>query len=192
MNNEAVVALLADLGADSAFESASLVSMANANTRYLKELKLNIATVLNSPNLERKQAVLLALSVVVNEGKPVLISAFEKKAIAEGASTEEIGEIHACVSLMNVNNVFYRFRHFMHDSVYYNNTPFGLRMGLMLNPVLGKPFFELVSLVISAVNGCERCVTSHEQSVKTHNISEATIYEAIRLGAVMKGLCAIM
>ena len=93
---------------------------------------------------------------------------------------------------MNVNNVVYRFRHFMGNNEYYNNHPLGLRMGLMLNPVLGKPLFELMSLVLSAVNGCERCVTSHEQSVKTHQVTEAAIYDAIRLGGVIKGLTTVI
>jgi alkyl hydroperoxide reductase subunit D len=80
----------------------------------------------------------------------------------------------------------------MGNHEYYNNHPLGLRMGLMLNPTLGKPLFELISLVISAVNGCERCVTSHEQSVRGLDVSEAVVYDAIRLGGVIKGLCAVI
>jgi alkyl hydroperoxide reductase subunit D len=65
-------------------------------------------------------------------------------------------------------------------------------MNVMMNPVLGKEFFELMSLVISAVNGCERCVTSHENSVKQHGATEQRIYDAIRLAAVIKSLCVVM
>jgi len=64
-------------------------------------------------------------------------------------------------------------------------------MNVMMNPVLGKELFELMSLVLSAVNGCERCVKSHESSVKQHGASEPRIYDAIRLGAVIKSLCVI-
>jgi alkyl hydroperoxide reductase subunit D len=189
--NESVTNLLAELGLDASASSCSLVSLANANNRYLKELKLNLAAVLGSSNLKRKEALLLALSVAVNEKNNILIQAFENLSLKDGASIDEIGETHACVSLMNVNNVVYRFRHFMGANEYYNNHPLGLRMGLMLNPILGKALFELMSLVISAVNGCEKCVTSHEQSVKSQNVSEASIYDAIRLGAVVKGLCTV-
>ncbi|RYZ47836.1 MAG: alkylhydroperoxidase, partial [Sphingobacteriales bacterium] len=75
---------------------------------------------------------------------------------------------------------------------YYNTTPAGLRMSIMMSPVLGKEFFELVSLMVSALNGCELCVTSHEASVKQHGASEARIYDAIRLGAVMKSLIVVL
>lgn len=189
---ESVMTLLQELGIESNYMSPSLHSMGKANARYLKELKLNITASLNSTNFTRKEAFLIALSVAVNEKNNVLINAFENSAIKEGAVIDEISEIHACTSLMNVNNVFYRFRHFMHGNEYYNNQPLGLRMGIMLNPIIGKPLFELISLVISAVNGCEKCVSSHENSVKTHNATEQRIFDAIRLGAVVKGLCTVI
>ena len=65
-------------------------------------------------------------------------------------------------------------------------------MSIMMNPAMGKPLFELMSLVISAVNGCERCVTSHEHSVKEQGANEPRIYDAIRLAAVIKGFCTVI
>jgi alkyl hydroperoxide reductase subunit D len=65
-------------------------------------------------------------------------------------------------------------------------------MSVMMSPVLGKELFELMSLVVSAVNGCERCVTSHEASVKQHGASEPRIYDAMRLAAVIRSLCVII
>ena len=162
------------------------------NSRYLRDLKLNVSGVLGSNNLSRKEANLLALSVAVNEKNNVLITAFEQLAEKEGATAEEIAETHACASLMSVNNIFYRFRHYIHDSEYYSRQPAGLRMSIMMNPVIGKPLFELMSLVVSAVNGCERCVLSHEHSVKEQGADEPRIYDAIRLGAVIKGLCTVI
>ncbi len=103
-----------------------------------------------------------------------------------------MAEVHACTALMNTNNIFYRFRHYLPQNQYYNNTPAGLRMSIMMNPVLGKELFELTSLVVSALNGCELCVTSHEASVKQHGATEARIYDAIRLGAVIKSLAVIL
>jgi alkyl hydroperoxide reductase subunit D len=93
---------------------------------------------------------------------------------------------------MSMNNIFYRFRHFMHDVEYYNKQPAGLRMSIMMSPVMGKNLFELMSLVLSAVNGCERCVASHEHSVKELGADEPRIYDSIRLGAAIKGLCTAL
>ena len=187
--NETVLNLLADLGIDAAHTSKSLASLAAANSRYLKDLKLNVSATLGSQNFTKKEAYLLALSVVVNEKHNTLITAFEQLAKKEGANAEEIAETYACTSLMSLNNVFYRFRHFMHNNEYYNKHPAGLRMSIMMNPVIGKGLFELMSLMLSAINGCERCVVSHEHSVKHQGASEARIYDAIRLGAVIKSLC---
>lgn len=192
INNETVISLLQDLGIGVAFNSEGLSSLAAVNSKYLRDLKLNVSAVLGSKNLTRKEACMIAKAVAVNEKHSILISAFGSLALKEGASVEELAEVHACVSIMNVNNVFYRFRHYMGGNEYYDKTPAGLRMSVMMAPVMGKGLFELISLVVSAVNGCERCVTSHEHSVKEQGADEPRIYDAIRLGAVIKGLCVTL
>lgn len=192
IQNETVQNMLNDLGIDVSISSISLEKLAAADSRFIKDLKLNVSSMLNSTNLNKKEAYLLALSVAVNEKHTVLIDAFDALARKEGATDAEIAEIHACTALMNTNNVFYRFRHYMHNVEYYNNQPAGLRMSIMMNPVLGKEFFELMSLTVSALNGCERCVTSHEASVKQHGASEQRIYDAIRLVAVIKSLSVVL
>jgi len=189
INNETVESLLQDLGLDPGHVSTSLKSLATANSRYLKDLKLNVSTTLGSKNLSKKEAYMLALSVAITQRHNELTVAFENLSKKEGATDEEIGETHACASIMGVNNIFYRFRHYMHDVEFYNKQPAGLRMSVLMNPVMGKGLFELMSLVVSAVNGCERCVVSHEASVKEHGADEPRIYDAVRLGAVIKGLC---
>ncbi len=189
INNETVTSFLQDLGVDTSFVSDGLSSLAAVNSKYLRDLKLNVSGLLAAKNLTKKEAYLIAKAVAINEKNKTLISAFGALALKEGATIEELSETHACVSIMNVNNVFYRFRHYMGGNEYYDKTPAGLRMSVMMAPTMGKGLFELISLVVSAVNGCERCVTSHEQSVKEQGASEPRIYDAIRLGAVIKGLC---
>ncbi|MBA2746631.1 MAG: hypothetical protein H0U44_10430 [Flavisolibacter sp.] len=38
-----------------------------------------------------------------------------------------------------------------------------MRMHMMVSPLPGKEFFELVSLVVIALNGCALCVIAHER-----------------------------
>ncbi len=190
--NETLQTLLHDLGIDPAYTSQALTSLAATSNRYLKDMRLNVSTTLASAHLTRKEAYLLALAVASTEKHSVLIGAFERLATREGATPDEIAETHGCASLLSLNNVFYRFRHYMHGNEYYNKQPAGLRMSLMMNPAMGKGLFELMSLVISAINGCEKCVVSHEHSVKEQGASESRIYDAIRLGAVMRGLCVAL
>jgi lipoyl-dependent peroxiredoxin subunit D len=191
-DNETIQSFLADMGIDAGYTSPSLVSLAAVNSKYLRDLKLNVAAVLGSTRMTKKEAYMLALSVAVNEKNETLIGAFERLCTREGATADEIAETHGCASIMGVNNIFYRFRHYMHDAEYYNRQPAGLRMSMMMSPVMGKPLFELMSLALSAVNGCERCVTSHEHSVKEQGADEPRIYDAIRLAAVIKGLCTVI
>jgi lipoyl-dependent peroxiredoxin subunit D len=190
--NETLQNLFLELGISADHSSRSLISLAKVNNRYIRDLKLNVSSVLGSANYSKKEAYMLALSVAVNERCDVLIDAFEKLAEGAGASADEIAETHGCASLLTLNNVFYRFRHYMHDQEFYNRQPAGLRMSLMMNPAMGKPMFELMSLVISALNGCEKCCVSHEHSVRETGADEPRIYDAIRLAAVIKGLCTVL
>ena len=193
MENEKALSLLNELQLNTSIDSISINKLAAVDSRTLSDIKLNFTSVMGSNNFtSKKESYLLALSVAINEKHTALMQAFEQAAINAGATDTEIAETHACVSVMVTNNIFYRFRHFMHGTEFYQNHPAGMRMSVMMNPVLGKEFFELMSLVLSAVNGCERCVTSHEASVKQHGASEPRIYDAIRLAAVIKSICVII
>jgi len=179
--------LLRDLRIDDAQKFTSLDAMVLGETKYLRDLRINLKNALGSENITIKEAYLIALAIAVNEKNRVLINSFTQIAMEHGANNAEIAEAHACASMLSVNNVFYRFRHFMKSET-YNNLPAGIKMNVMMNPVLGKEFFELMSLAISAVNGCEQCVVSHEASVKKAGASDQRVFDAIRLAAIVKGL----
>jgi alkyl hydroperoxide reductase subunit D len=192
IQNETFVNLLAELQIPNYTPSSNVVALINADARYIKDLKINVGNVLNNAQyLTKKEALLLALGVAINEKFDLLKEAVTNLAKENGATDAEISEVVACTSLMNTNNIFYRFRHFMKKD-FYSNQPAGIKMSIMMNPVLGKAFFELLSLVISSVNGCEMCVTSHEASVLQHGYSESKIFEAVKLGAIIKGLITVL
>jgi alkyl hydroperoxide reductase subunit D len=189
--NETLGRILDDFNLRESELSTGLELLANTDSKYLRDLRINVSNALAYPNLTKKESYLVALAVGINEKNEKLVKAFTSLAEKEGASNAEIAELHSLVSLMNINNVFYRFRHYTKKE-YYTNTPAGIKMSIMMNPLLGKEFFELVSLAISAVNGCEMCVNAHEQSVKQHGATEARIYDAIRLSAVIKGFANLV
>lgn len=184
-------ALYNDLGIDVVHMPATVRSLEQHNSRYLKDLKLNISNALQAESLVGKDAFLVAYAIAVNEKHAILSEAFATKAKAHGATDAAIAEVMACTSLMNANNVYYRFRHFMHDE-FYDMLQAGIRMSIMANPVIGKELFELVSLAVSAVNGCELCVTSHEKAVQGHGSNKQRIHDAVRLAAVVKSLTLVL
>jgi alkyl hydroperoxide reductase subunit D len=188
VQNETFNNLLNDLRIQDYTPSANMQALLNAESRFIKDLKINTSNALNNTQyISRKEALLLAVAVAVNEKSGLLQESFTSLAKETGATEAEIAEMIACTSLMDTNNVFYRFRHFMQKD-FYNNQPAGIKMSIMMNPVTGKEFFELVSLVISSINGCEMCVSSHEQSVLQHGSTESKVFEAVKTGAIIKGL----
>jgi alkyl hydroperoxide reductase subunit D len=137
--------------------------------------------------LSEKEAHLISAAIANNANNSCLEKVFSAKAEIAGATKAEIADSIACASLLTINNVMYRFRHFMGKES-YEQMRAGLRMNIMLNPVLGKEFFELVSLCVSAVNGCEQCVKSHEASLIALGTTELRIFEAIKLSSVISSL----
>ncbi len=146
IHNETFGNLLGELRIADYIPSFNAQALINAESRFIKDLKINVGNVLNNAQyLSRKEALLLALAVAVNEKSDLLKDSFTKLLLNEGANEAEIAEIIAATSLMSTNNVLYRFRHFMNKDE-YNTMPAGVKMSIMVNPVLGKEFFELLSL----------------------------------------------
>ena len=183
-STEVIHEILGSIGSDTDYRNSSLTLLEEGNSRYLRDLKLNFSSTLISEHLSPKEIALLGISVAVNEKNSVLIGYFKKLAIDNEATPEEIAEAAACASLLASNNVFYRFRHFTQKEK-YTQIPARIRMQIMMKPVTGKEFFELMSLVISAVNGCEMCVNSHEDSLIKLGTTEERIFDAVRIASII-------
>lgn len=192
IQNETAANLLNELLLGDYKPSKSLLVLIETDARYIKDLRINVSNVLmNNQHLQKKEAYLLALSVAINENFLPLQDSFTTLAKQNSATEQDIAEVVACTSLMSTNNIYYRFRHFV-DKEFYRTQPAGIKMGLMSKPVLGKELFELISLIVSSLNGCASCVATHEQSVVQHGSTEARILEAIKLAAVIKGLITVL
>ena len=165
--------------------------MIAGETKFVKDLKMNVKTALNAANLETKEALLIALSIAANNKETDLVNGFEKMAVDAGATPAEIAETYACTSLLATNNVLYRFRHFTQKEA-YQKMQAKVRMSIMMKPVLGKEFFELMSLAISSVNGCEMCVNAHEDSLIKLGTTEERVFDAIRIASVITGLGKVL
>lgn len=173
------------------YQSDALDLLENGKSRYLADLKINFKNSFESEFLNKKEIALLGVALAVNANNSLLKQFFAKNAEAEGAKAEEIAEAVGCASLLSANNVFYRFRHFVNKEK-YNEIPARIKMNIMGRPVTGKEFFELMSLAISAVNGCEMCVNAHEKSLIELGSKEERIFEAVRLSAVITSVSKVI
>ena len=80
--------MLIDLNIPGYEPSANVLALVAGESRFIKDLKINVGNVLNnSQHLNRKEAVLLALAVAVNERFPLLQESFTGMAREAGATT---------------------------------------------------------------------------------------------------------
>ncbi len=175
----------------STYRTGSLNLLEEGKSRYLADLKINFKNSFESDHLNKQEIALLGVALSVNAGNEALRQFFVQNAKEEDVIPEAIAEAAACASLLSANNVLYRFRHFLKKDK-YNQIPARIKMNIMGKPVSGKEFFELISLAISAVNGCEMCVGAHEASLIELGSKEERIFEAVRLAAIITSVSKII
>ena len=183
-STELIQEILQSVGLEASYRTESLILLEKGESRYLRDLKLNFTSTLTSEKLSTKECALLGLSTAVNNNNKPLTQYFTRYAEEQGATAAEIAEAVGCASLLASNNIFYRFRHFTQKEK-YTQIPARIRMQLMMKPVTGKEFFELMSLAISAVNGCEMCVNAHEDSLIKLGTVEERIFDAVRIASLV-------
>jgi alkyl hydroperoxide reductase subunit D len=183
-STEIINEILQSLGIDAAYRTDALTLLEKGESRYLRDLKLNLTSALTSEHLSTKECALIGLATAVNNNNALLIQFFNRYAEEQGATPADTAEAAGCASLLASNNIFYRFRHFTQKEK-YGQIPARIRMQLMMKPVTGKEFFELMSLAISAVNGCEMCVNAHEDSMIKLGTTEERIFDAVRIASLV-------
>lgn len=155
-----------------------------------RDLSLNLQSTLEQGALSPGQRWLVALSCALATRDSVLRDAV-KAGLASDPTVTNAGAIEedavAVASLMAMNNVYYRFRHMVGKQT-YSDKPARLRMTRLARPATSKADFELASLAVSAINGCEMCVRSHEAAVLHNGLSEEHVHDAVRIAATVNGV----
>ena len=103
----------------------------------------------------------------------------------------EVDGAKAAAAIMGMNNIYYRFLHLVEDGE-YQTMPARLRMNVIANHGIDKLDFELISLAVSAVNGCGLCVTSHEKKLRSHDVSREAIQSAVRIAATVHAVAVAL
>jgi len=153
---------------------------------YAKDLRLNLDSVLSesgAPGLSPKQIAIIALASAIASRHEPLTEAVAVRA-ASVLSAQELDAARAAAAIMAMNNIYYRFTHLVEERE-YETMRASLRMNVMANPGCSKIDFELASLAVSAINGCGKCVDSHEKTLKKHDVPALAIQSAARIAAVI-------
>ncbi len=148
-----------------------------------RDVKLNLEAVLQEGALTPGQRWGVAVASAATARNRSLLEAVVEAARAE-VSAAVIDDALAAAALMAMNNVYYRFRHMMGESVYAQK-PARLRMNRLAKPKTSRVDLELFSLAVSAINGCEICVRSHEKAVRETGITDDQVNDAIRIAATI-------
>ncbi len=157
---------------------------------YAKDLKLNLQSVLGETSLTPAQQWGTALACAAASRHP------ELRRVLESETRSRVGDAVvedalAAAALLGMNNVFYRFRH-MVGREDYERIPARLRMNRLVRPSTTRLDFELFSLAVSAINGCEACVKAHEKTVVEGGLTEAQVVDAIRVAATIHGVAVAL
>ncbi|NHN88166.1 carboxymuconolactone decarboxylase family protein [Acetobacter conturbans] len=156
---------------------------------YAKDLRLNLSSLASDITLNEHQiAGTFIASAVASRNEEVT------KAIIDefGAKLEPaaLNAAKAAAAIMGMNNIYYRFTHMMGGD--YTQMPAKLRMSIIARPGVEKVDFELWSLAVSAINGCEMCVQSHEHAVRENGMSSEQVQTAVRIAATVHGIAVVL
>jgi alkyl hydroperoxide reductase subunit D len=150
-----------------------------------KDVRLNLSSVLTAESsLTKEQRWGTAVASAVASRNVELARALSIDALAN-VDARVLEDARAAAALMAMNNVYYRFRHMVGKDSYATKRP-GLRMNRLAQPATNKLDFELFSLAVSAIEGCETCVQAHEKTVIAGGLSEDQVHDAVRIAAVVR------
>lgn len=157
---------------------------------YAKDIKLNLSTLANEDILNDQQKWGTFLSCALACGNETVIQAVNVEASSR-LSAEALQAAKAAAAIMAMNNVYYKFTG-MIDNGEYRAMPARLRMNVIGNPGVDKVDFELWSLAVSAVNGCQFCVNAHEPILLKGGLSKEQVQASIRIAAVVNAAAAVL
>lgn len=160
---------------------------------YAKDLRLNLDSVLGeagAPGLSQKQIAVIALASAIASRYLPLTTAIAEFS-AEHADADALQGARTAAALMGMNNVYYRFLHLVGNDEYATMRA-GLRMNAMANPGGDKVDFELLSLAVSAINGCGACLESHEKTLRKHGVGAQAVQSTARIAAVIHAVAVAL
>lgn len=171
----------------------TLDTIRDAIPDYARDLKLNLGSVLTpqgAPGLTEKQLWSVALATAIASRNNAFTRDIEALA-REHLDDADVTGARAAAAIMGMNNIYYRFLHLVEDGE-YQSMPARLRMNVIGNPGIDKLDFELLSLAVSAVNGCGLCISSHEKKLRSHGIARESIQSAARIAAVIHAVAVVL
>ncbi|MEU8256083.1 carboxymuconolactone decarboxylase family protein [Micromonospora inaquosa] len=161
----------------------SLDAITSALPAYARDIAHNLGSTIGTSTLTPAQTWGTALASAVAARNPLVLR--EIAAEARGhLGPEGIEAAKAAAAIMAMTNIYYRAKHHIGDER-YASMPARLRMQIVARPGVDKGDFKLWCLAVSAINGCDVCVESHEKTLRGRGFSREQVHDALRISAVV-------
>jgi len=169
----------------------SIDTLIDGLPHYAKDLKLNYSTLVRQNNELTAQQLwgTVVASAIAARNDQLTEAAFEEG--ARHLSPQALEAAKAAAAVMGMNNIYYRFLHLTSNEK-YGTMPARLRMNVMRTHGVDHIDFELWGLAVSAINGCGKCVDSHEKVVREKGASEETVLAVIRVASVLHAIGGVL
>jgi alkyl hydroperoxide reductase subunit D len=160
---------------------------------YARDTKLNLSSILTpegAMGLTPAQIYGIALACAYSLKSSSLAQALKEEA-GEAIQEVTIEAAKGAATIMSMNNVYYRFTHLVQEPE-FSKMPAKLRMNIIGKPGIDKKDFELMSLAVSTLSGCGKCIESHTEELKKQGLSLESIQSSVRIAAVMSATVTAM
>lgn len=152
---------------------------------YAKDIRLNLGSVLDTgaEGLTESQVAQIAIASAYATKNQVVIDEITDE-FASKISEAELEAAKSSAVIMAMNNIYYRTIHFAGDDEYMKMSA-GLRMQVIASHGIDKIDFELTSIAVSSINGCEFCVKSHVKKVASEGVTKQGVQSTIKIASVI-------
>jgi alkyl hydroperoxide reductase subunit D len=168
----------------------NLTGIAESLPAYAKDLKLNLQNVLAQQELTEQQTWTTAVACALACRNETLSRAILAEA-SQKLSPQQLESAKAAFAIMEMNNIYYRFRHMLSKDE-YANIPARLRMQAIRMHGGDPVDFELACLAASSINGCEACIKSHEAVVREKGVTPGAVVASVRIAATLHAVAAVL
>lgn len=167
----------------------TIETLKNRIPDYAKDIKLNLSSIVRDETLNEQQLWGTLLSSALATKNADVISAVATEA-AEHLSQDAMTAAKSAASIMAMNNVYYKFVGMIGGD--YQTMPAKLRMNVIGNPGVDKLDFELWSLAVSAINGCQFCLEAHEKQVLQGGLTKEQVQTSVRIASIIQATAATL
>ena len=157
---------------------------------YARDIKLNLGTLASETTLSEKQRAGTFIAAALGSRNPVVAAAIVAE-FAPKLDAKELAAARSAAAVMAMNNVYYRFLH-LSQSEEYGKLPARLRMNAIATHGIARADFELWCLAVSAINGCGKCIESHDRAVREGGITAEQVQAAVRIAAAVTAAAAVL